>query len=145
MSPVHHAAAVYQREPCARSFREDLEAHLLHGHVFSTPEFFVMGRAVRSWAAGEDIVNPWVTWPDGDAWLVYLMAGDMGRALRMLPYRLPLIGWERGNVLRFWPLAGVVRRCANVSNSRKRSHEPGPGRGAMRMVQNGACAPNSMN
>src|SRR5204863_593860 len=80
------------------------EAHLLHGQVHATPEFFVMGRRVRSTASREEIVDPWINWPDGDAWLAYLMAGDMQRALAVLPYELPLIGWERANVLRFWPL-----------------------------------------
>src|SRR5688572_25420986 len=94
-SPAELAASVYEREPCARTFREDLEAHLINGYVFSTREFFVMGRVVRSTAAPEEIVNPWVTWSDGDAWLVYLMAGDVRKACCMLPYELPLIGWER--------------------------------------------------
>jgi hypothetical protein len=106
-SPAELAASVYEREPCARTFREDLEAHLINGYVFSTREFFVMGRVVRSTAAPEEIVNPWVTWNDGDAWLVYLMAGDVRKACCMLPYELPLIGWERQNVLRFWPLKKV--------------------------------------
>lgn len=105
MTPVERAAAVYQQEPCARAFQEDLEAHLLNGHVFSTPEVFVMGRMVDSRAPAEEIVNPWVKFDNGDAWLVYLLAGDPGKALALLPRELPRIGWERGNVLRFWPLA----------------------------------------
>ena len=38
MLPAEKAAAVYAQEPCAQSFREDLEAHLLISYVFSTPE-----------------------------------------------------------------------------------------------------------
>lgn len=107
MTPVELAAAVYEQEPCARTFREDLEAHLLNGYVHSTRDFFVMGRVVRSDAPAGDVVNPWVRFDNGDAWLVYLMAGDLRGALDMLPYDLPRIGWERGNVLRFWPLKKV--------------------------------------
>jgi hypothetical protein len=112
MTAVELAASVYEREPCARTFQEDVEAHLLNGYVFSTPHFFVMGRVVLSSAAREDIVDPWVRFDTGDAWLVYLMAGDMRRALAMLPHDLPRIGWERENVLRFWPLAKVRQFCA---------------------------------
>jgi hypothetical protein len=86
---------------------EDLEAHLLNGYVFSTPGVFVMGRVVSSCAAPEEIVNPWVKFGEGDAWLVYLLAGDMGQAWKVLPHELPRIGWERENVLRFWPLKKV--------------------------------------
>lgn len=105
------AAAVYTQEPCVRTFREDLEAHLLNGYVFSTPGSFVMGRPVCSMAAREDIVNPWVRFDkaESDAWLVYLMAGDLAEAVRLLPYPLPRVGWERGNVLRFWPAERFLR------------------------------------
>lgn len=105
MSPVEIAARVYETEPCKRTFREDLEAHLLHGYVFSTPEYFVMGRAAVSSANPADIVNPWHLFhvEHCDAWLVYLCAGDWLKAMERLPYPLPLIGWERRNILRFWP------------------------------------------
>lgn len=105
VKPIELAALVYSREVCARSFKEDLEAHLLHGYVHSTPDFFAMGRAVVSSATPADIVNPWVNWPreECDAWLVYLMAGNLAKATACVPYPLPKIGWERKNVLRFYP------------------------------------------
>jgi hypothetical protein len=114
MSPVELAAAVYEQEPCARTFREDLEAHLLNGYVFSTPGCFVMGRPVCRSAAREDIVNPWVKFDEGesDAWLVYLLAGNVAEAVRLLPYPLPRMGWERGNVLRFWPAERFLKISA---------------------------------
>jgi hypothetical protein len=110
VTPVELAAAVYEREPCARTFREDLEAHLRRGWVYGRPDFFAMGRPVDSKAERGDIVNPWVQFASPDAWLVYLMAGDWRRALSLLPYPLPLIGWERGNILRFWSLHSLQRR-----------------------------------
>jgi hypothetical protein len=109
MTPVEFAAAVYQQEECARSFQEDLEAHLLNGYVFSTPAFFVMGRGVLSSAPPREIVDPWVKFEQADAWLIYLLAGDIGKALQMLPHDLPRIGWERSNKLRFWTLARFRR------------------------------------
>ena len=42
--------------------------------------------------------------------LRYMARG--GEAWRMLPHDLPRIGWERENVLRFWPLAKVRQFCA---------------------------------
>jgi hypothetical protein len=46
MTPIEQAAAVYEREHCPRTLREDLELHLLNGYVFSTPTCFLMGRPV---------------------------------------------------------------------------------------------------
>ncbi len=110
MTPVERAAAVYQREPCARTFREDLEAHLLNGYVFSTPETFVMGRLVQHDADPDLIVNPWHRFETGDCWLVYLAAGDIIReARRWMPWPVPWLAWERGNRLRFWRTDRVLR------------------------------------
>ena len=106
MLPVEQAAAVYEQEPCARSFREDLEAHFLNGYVISTPEYFVMGRAVRRDWPREDILNPFHISTDPrlpDCWMVWLAAGSILGAFHQMPYNLPWIAFERDNVLRFWP------------------------------------------
>jgi hypothetical protein len=112
MTPVELAAKAHLADNSPRSFREDLEAHLLHGYVFSTPEYFAMGRPVRSSASPADMVNPWVNWPREtcDAWLVYLAAGDMQKALTCVPYPLPWIAFERGNALRLHAYAKFVAR-----------------------------------
>lgn len=103
-SPAQLAAEVYRREPCARTFGEDVEAHLINGYVFSTPTYFAMGRAVDSSASNQLVVNPWHVFPveQCDAWLVYLVAGDMREAWGRFPYFLPKIGFERKNVLRYY-------------------------------------------
>lgn len=110
MPPVEQAKAVYDREWCARPFEEDLRLHLLNGYVFSTPEVFVMGRPVDSAARPALIVDPSVRFDDPDAWLVYLLAGNLREALRFIPYPLPKIGLERGNILRFHWFADFTRR-----------------------------------
>lgn len=114
MTPFDHARAVYDREPCARSFAEDLDAHLRNGYVFASPRFFVMGRAVIIERPGHEIVNPWITFNEGECngWLVYLAAGDLRLALECLPYDLPVIGWERNNVLRWYDTAWIKRKLA---------------------------------
>lgn len=112
MTPVERAAAVYQREPCARTFREDLEAHLLNGYVLSTPATFVMGRLVQRDAPPELIVDPWHRFETGDCWLVYLAAGDILReARRWMPWPVPWLAWERSNRLRFWRTERVLSSC----------------------------------
>ena len=78
MSPVEKAAQNYQQIETDRSFREDLEAHLLHGMVLSTPTCFIMCRWVSSqwepWRMADPLYNP-----DGvkDCIYVYLASGDM--------------------------------------------------------------------
>lgn len=114
VSPVELAAAVYSSEPCARTFKEDLEASLLHGHVHCTPELFVMGRAVVSTAPRDEIVNPWHVFQADkcDAWMIYLAAGNLAKALAFVPFALPLICFERSNSLRFYPFAAFRRRLS---------------------------------
>lgn len=115
MTPVERAAAVYEREECARTFREDLEAHLLNGYVISTPTAFVMGRPVRHDAPREEIVNPWHVFPRGgwDAWMVYLAAGDLAEFWRCEPFPLARVIYERQNALRCFNAEHVKRLCSS--------------------------------
>ena len=112
MRPLELARRVYDLEPCARTFWEDVDWHLLNGFVFSTPDFFVMGRPVISSAEQSKIVGLHL-FPPGlcDCWHVYLQAGDMSRAWGMLPWELPLVSFERNNVLRVHHLASIRRFC----------------------------------
>lgn len=116
MTPAEHAAAVYEREPCARTFREDVEAHMLRGYVIATPEVFAMFRPVR-WSAGKAaIVDPWQDHVGCDTWHIYLAAGDFPTIAAMFPYPLPWVSYERGNQLRRWPakkichLAKIIKK-----------------------------------
>lgn len=120
MTPVWMAAAVYESEPCARSFREDLEAHLQNGYVFSTPTAFVMGRPVDSGADPAQIVDPWHGFDPAqcDAWLVYLAAGNIADVLRQEPFALTFYLWERKNVLRRFHAKTVKRLCSHFALSR---------------------------
>lgn len=117
MKPVELVAAVYQQEECARSFREDLEAHLLHGYVYSHPEAFVMGRPVRKDAPYEDIVNPWVNFTDPDCWHLYLFAGAFHHAFAAPPFQLPWVSYERKNKLRFYRWNDIERKCRQIQSS----------------------------
>ncbi len=104
------AAAIYQREVCPRSFLADLAAHRRYGHVFDEPEFFCMGRAVRRDAAEALILDPSHVFSEPDAWLVWLVAGDMAKAWASFPCPLTWVGFQRGNRLRWLPFAALERK-----------------------------------
>jgi len=117
MRPVQEAAAVYEREACARSFKEDLEAHLLNGIVVSTPDLFLMARPVCHAATREEIVNPWCnSFRHLDMWHLYLYAGDMMSAFKQAPHKLPLVSWEKRNGLRVYSWDAIYSACAKRSS-----------------------------
>lgn len=101
MTPYQRARAVYDSEPCARSFEEDLTAHLLAGFVISTPDVFAMFRPVRSTAPAKTILDPWISHRDPDCWHIYLAAGDLAALAPILGDRFELVSFERKNSLRF--------------------------------------------
>jgi hypothetical protein len=111
MTALEQAMRVYTQERCARTFNEDLISHLMHGFVFSTPEYFIMGRPVVSTEDRAEIVNPEVTWPRErcDCWHIHLMAGDTRPAWSIMPWPLPLFSFERRNDLRFYPVERIKR------------------------------------
>jgi hypothetical protein len=113
MSPAEQARAVYDQEACARSFVQDVELHLLFGFLFSTPDYFVMGRGVSSDASDSLVVNPAFIFPreSQNAWQIYLCAGSgLAGFLQFMPYYLPLLCWERNNVLRWYETDRVLKR-----------------------------------
>ena len=112
MSPYEEAKAVYSREFCPRTFQEDLELHLQYGYVFSTDTEFIMARPVLKGADPSLVVNPGFAFNSADCWFVYLFAGHPSSIIQYMPYPLPWIGFERKNVLRFWPLEKFNQRVA---------------------------------
>jgi len=111
-SPAWEAANVYEQEACARTFRQDLELHLLNGYVVSTPEFFIMGRPVQKDSPHDCILDPSFPYHpnDWDCWHIYLMAGDIKKCWDFYPFPLEWVSWERKNVLRFFKMKTVKER-----------------------------------
>jgi len=109
MTPYEQAALVYLKEPCARTFREDLENHLFVGWVFNSPSLFLMGRQVMSDWPHHMIADSGVSDDEGDCWHVWLAAGDMKEAIRLIPHDLPWLSFERNNRLVKMPLAKFRR------------------------------------
>lgn len=115
---------LYDRFDCVRSFGEDFRAHLVTGHILSTPTAFVMGRAVCSTAPLEEIRNPWVMFPrhQQDAWLVYAMAGSSeNNLLHLFPYPLMYVALERRGQgrLRFYHFERFTRCASTILSGTK--------------------------
>lgn len=99
--PFLAAAAVYDREPCARTFEADLFLHLLHGIVVSTPEVFAMVRPVcREWPLAW-LRDPERIDPDGDCWWIWLAAGDVRRLFQWPVPAKKWVAFERSNTPKF--------------------------------------------
>jgi hypothetical protein len=93
MSPIDRAALSFVKHGV--DFAAALERNYQDGFVFSTPDYFIMGREVA------------------EGWFIEGMAGDFTRAWSILPYELPKIGFERfDNNLRFYPIE-TLRRMTN--------------------------------
>ena len=120
MTPIEKAAEVYLREPCARTFQEDLKLHLLYGYVISTPRLFIMGRPVVKGAPASEIVDPSFTFPEAlcNCWHIYLAAGNgIQEFFRVEPFELPWLSWERKNILRYHRRDAILRSAAIPATS----------------------------
>jgi hypothetical protein len=113
VTPYQQARAVYEKEPCVRTFEQDLRLHYKNGHVFETADYFVMGREVVRDAAASLIVDPSVIFPNClcDCWHIYLFSGDMVQAWQVLNglRSLPWFSFERRNELRFYKASRIER------------------------------------
>ena len=90
MSPIDRCAVAFATHGC--DFASALERNYQQGFVFSTPDFFIMGRELNG------------------GWFIEGMAGEMARAWSILPYPLPTITFARfDNNLRSVPLSVVKR------------------------------------
>lgn len=96
---IERARAVYEREPCARSFEEDCTAHLESGYLLSTPDTFALWRPVWWHWPMERLLDPWESDPAGDCWHIWLLAGDAWPVWEISEPK-NLVAFERSNRLR---------------------------------------------
>lgn len=94
MTPAEKVAALYDADS-PRTFREDLEAHLLHGYVVSTPEMFAMARAVERGAPDALLRDPWHVFSEPDSWYIYAFASTGRTSLAGLVKILLTFGGNR--------------------------------------------------
>ena len=115
MSPRERMAALYAAHPQECAFEYYLDWYDANGHIFDTPEYFVVGRPVMRFAPTELICNLWpFRREDCDCWYVMMLAGDMGAAWGALPFWLPWMAFERirpdgGRRLTFLRTGGMQR------------------------------------
>ncbi len=122
MTPAEQAAAVYSREPCARTFREDMEAHLLNPAAITHADgrLFMLARPVcRDWDY-HAVTDPWFNSLTNapDCWHIYLGAGDISAFFTIPHDPLPWVSFERNNRLRFHRYDILKRRCTTNSTAR---------------------------
>lgn len=112
MSPLEMAMEVYRNEPCARTFQDDLEAHFIHGMVYSNEQTFIMARYVCRWWDQSIICDPWQNPPgERDCLHIYLAAGNMANCFAFPHQICSFVSFERNNVLRHYPYQPLKRRC----------------------------------
>ena len=80
------------------------------------PGLLAFGRPVDSRARYDLIVNPAFKFSEADAFWIYFASGNLIDLMRFLPQGYTLIGFERGNVPRFWPVERF-RRLATRSKA----------------------------
>ncbi len=114
-TPYEEVVADWLARPRERPLAWYEEQHKRRGFVFATPAFYVLCRPVRKYAPIEQIldVEHVFDFEQCDTWYVFLMAGDIKQALRMMPWELPWMAWSRDNdptaELRFYETRRVMR------------------------------------
>ena len=101
MTPIDRIREKYQLHPQEQPFEFYLNWHLAHGFVYSTPDFFIMGRPTHL-ILGLDEWNKMACDIDTacepkleNGWYVHAMAGNISKVWSILPYELPYVAFER--------------------------------------------------
>jgi hypothetical protein len=99
VSPYDQIAALYGANPQEFTFDFYVAWHHRHGFVFSTPDYFVMGRPVIRERIVEMTDVMFELTPElrrtADTWFVHAMAGDIGKCWQILPWPLGWIAFHR--------------------------------------------------
>ena len=119
MTPVETAAALYEKWQTLRSFREDMEAHLLHGMVFSTPTCFMLGRMVSTLWEPEQAQDPYFNDDKPkDCILIYLASGDMKELFTFPIKKANWVAFSRiGKPLRIYPYSAIKNHLTSWAAS----------------------------
>lgn len=111
----------YARHPQKCSFEYYVVWHMRNAFVFSTPDYFIMGSCVPSKSFDPNAPLTRFAKDQCDAWYIFAMAGSMPRVWEIMPWELPLIGWERvregKRELQFFPTATLMRLCPQPNDT----------------------------
>lgn len=94
MTPFYEIERKYAANPQQFPFGFYLDWHHRHGFVFSTPDYFIMGRAVDKDAFDPEVLDIAIH-GKLNAWYIHAMAGSLSKAWDILPFPLGWLGWER--------------------------------------------------
>src|SRR6188768_2238508 len=100
MTPLARIAEFYAKHPQEESFEYYLNWHLENGFVFCTPEFFVMGRPIKTYPDEAHTIHGidnFAIWDreEHNCWYVHAMSGDISKAWSVLPYPLGFVAFDR--------------------------------------------------
>lgn len=115
MSPYEIIAQKYFTNPQEAQFADYVEWFLRNGYVYSTPDYFVMGKNCRRTAPEEHICDCTHVFDENnsDCWYIFAMAGNIGKCLSVMPYPLPWLAFERlidnKRELRFYQTSDIKR------------------------------------
>lgn len=105
------AARLYARTFGDGCFEDMIFKHLHRGHVFSGPDFLLVGRPVMSNWPEEMLLDALTTPENPDAWFIYFAKAVRPRKLMDFvayePYELPFIMFQIGKKIKSYP-----RKCA---------------------------------
>lgn len=118
MTPFEIVNAEYAQRPEItgnRPFAWFVARYGAHGFTFDRPDCFLMGRPVVRSAPPEQIIQ-WdydFDWGRCDAWYVQAAAGNVGKAVSLMPWPLPWVGFVRifrgDSSLRFYATGSLKR------------------------------------
>ena len=90
-NPIDLIREEYRLHPREESFQVYLDWHIENGFVFSAPQFFIMGRAIKVYdeeAKTLHGIDNFAVWErhEENAWYVHGMAGYVSKSWEVLPY-----------------------------------------------------------
>lgn len=122
MTPYQTMVQKYIDVPQEAPFGEYVEWHLQNGFVYSTPDYFIMGKNCRKLAPPNEIADCEHIFnkEDSDCWYIFAMAGNIGKAFNCMPFTLPWVAFERiidnKRELRFYKTEDLQRLAQFLTN-----------------------------
>ena len=119
MTPIEKAARLYDDPRAVRSLREDMEAHLLHGMVYSNHQVFMLLRYVSSSWSADEMDDPWFNPPsEKDTLFCYLASGDMKEFFTFPHKSVNWVAFSRlGKPPRVYPYSSIRKKLSWVQSS----------------------------